>query len=423
MSEKKPSQPLWTFDFTVITVGSLISMAGATLANFAISLLVLDDTGSTFLYMLFNVAAQLPMLILPVLAGPLLDRVSRKRVIYTLDFLSAAIYLTLFLLLGRGWFNAPVLLLAVLLTGSIDSVYMVAYESFYPNLITPGNQSRAYSVSSILGDLAAMTAPVAAALYAAIGSVVPIFAATAACFFTAACFERTIRCQESHIAPDRGGDGLSAVRRFRRDFREGVDYIRGERGLLIIALYFTMSGFCGGADRLKLPFFLSHSRLFAAWPLAAATLYAVVSNFNTAGRLAGGLVQYRVRIPGRYKFMIALTVYASLCVLDAVGLFLPVPLMAAAFFLSGVLSVTSYTIRTAATQAYIPDGKRARFNGAFQMITSLGGVAGSLSAGVLAEFFPERGIVVAADLLWLLSVYLLMYRGREHVKKVYNREV
>jgi len=42
-------QKLWTYDFTVITIGSLISMVGSSMAGFSISLLVLDYTGSTFL--------------------------------------------------------------------------------------------------------------------------------------------------------------------------------------------------------------------------------------------------------------------------------------------------------------------------------------------------------------------------------------
>ena len=35
-------QKLWTYDFTVITIGSLISMVGSSMAGFSISLLVLD---------------------------------------------------------------------------------------------------------------------------------------------------------------------------------------------------------------------------------------------------------------------------------------------------------------------------------------------------------------------------------------------
>lgn len=421
------SQPvqtkLWTYDFTVITIGSLISMVGNTMAGFSISLLVLDYTGSTFLYMLFNVAAQVPMLICPVIAGPYLDRMSRKRVIYTLDYLCAAIYLVIAFLLWRGWFSYPLLLLFSVLVGSDNSVYSVAYDSFYPNLITEGNQRKAYSVSSMLWPLAAMSAPVAAALYDALGSAAPIFVINAACFFTAACFERTIRHRETHMDRAAPAGELGTLARFRRDFREGVDYIRGERGLLVITLYFTVSNLCGGTGQLMLPFFRSHAHLFSAWPVAAATLYAIVSNFNTAGRFAGGLLQYRLRFPKEKKFAIALTVYTSLCFLESSALFLPIPLMALSFFIAGSLAVTSFTIRAAATQAYVPDEKRARFNGVFLMATSLGSVIGSLLAGALAEFLPERAIIVGANLLVLVAVYLLMYRGREHVSAIYNRDV
>ncbi len=415
-------QKLWTYDFTVITIGSLISMVGSSMAGFSISLLVLDYTGSTFLYMLFNVCYQLPLLFMPLIAGPYLDRMSRKKVIYWLDFLSAGLFFLMFLVLRAGWFSYLFLLASNTFYGAINSVYAVAYDSFYPNLITEGNSQRAYAVSSMLWPLASIMMPVAAAVYEALGSAVPIFAANAACFFLAACFERTIRCRETHMASAPPPDSVGKLRQYARDFREGLAYIRGEKGLLCIALYFTALNLCSGADNLILPFFRSHPQRFAAWPVAAVTLYAIVSNFEVAGRLVGGMVQYKVRIPPERKFLAALAAYAAIDAIGSLRLFLPIPLMAAAFFVQGMLGVTSYTIRTTATQAYVPDTMRARFNGAFQMMTSLGTVAGSLLVGTLAEVFPERAVIVGIYAVVLLSVYLFIYRGRAHVADVYNRE-
>ena len=417
------TQKLWTYDFTVITLGSVVSMVGSTLSGFAISLLVLDYTGSTFLYMLFIVSYQLPMLVCPILAGPYLDRMSRKKVIYRLDFLSSGMFLLLFLLLRGGWFHYPVMLLACVLMGSIEGVYHVAYDSFYPNLITEGNFRRAYSVSSMLWPIAAMMTPVAAALYDWLGSAAPIFAVNALCFFAAACFERRIRHQETHMAAAPPADGLGVLRRFRRDFREGLAYIRGERGLLVIALYFMVSNLAPSAEKLQLPYFLNNAARFAAWPVAAATLYSILSNFTTAGRLLGGAVQYRLRIPRERKFAVAFFVYVAINVLSGTLLFLPVPLMAVWFFMDGALGVTSYTIRSAAMQSYVPDNRRARFNGIFQMICFVGSVAGSLLIGALSEVFPERAILLAANALVLGAIYLFIWRGREDIKKIYNRDV
>ena len=414
---------LWTYDFTVITVGSFVSMVGSALVSFAISLLVLEYTGSNFLYMLFNLSFEVPALVCPILAGPYLDRMSRKKVIYVIDFLSAGYYLLLYILLRNGWFNYPILLLGCFFTGIIGSVYGLAYESLYPNLVSEGNLGKAYSVASILTDLATMTYPLGAILYSWLGSAAPIFAIQAACCFIAACFERGIRHQETHMASAPPLDGRNAMAQFRRDLREGVDYIRGEKGLLMIVLYFACANVCFCSSDLALPFFVNNAGLFSAWPVAAATLYAIIANFSTLGRFAGGLFQYKVRIPKERKFLIALCVYAVSNLLEGTRMFLPIPLMAAAFFLNGALGVTSYTIRAAATQAYVPDGKRARFTGVFSMLTSTGGVVGSLLIGALAEFFPERSVMLWANAVGMVFVYLFMYRGREHVKQIYNRDV
>jgi hypothetical protein len=51
---------LWTKDFTILTIGSAVSMLGNAVSGFALGLLILDDTNSTFLYSLTLVIYTLP---------------------------------------------------------------------------------------------------------------------------------------------------------------------------------------------------------------------------------------------------------------------------------------------------------------------------------------------------------------------------
>ena len=402
---------LWTRDFTIITIGSAVSILGNSMAGFASSLLVLDYTGSTFLFALFNVVFMIPYLVVPLIAGPLLDRFSRKRAIYTLDFVSAGMYLLIFFLLKLGFFSFVPLLLFTFVEGCISSVYSVAYESFYPNLVSEGNLSRAYSIDSLLWPLSALMTPVAAFIYERVG-VEPLFLANCVCFFIAACFEVSIRAEEKHIAS--GGEKPS-VSRFVSDFRDGWGYLKSEPGLMCIALYFCASNFVGGIDTLVLPYFRSV-------PALGVTLYTYVMAFSVAGRFIGGLVHYKFKYPTDKKFAIALFVYAVLNVLYAGYLFLPVPLMMLFLFATGFLGVTSYNIRISATQSYIPDSHRARFNGIFSVITTVGTVSGELAAGALAEAFPIRAVVVGLCVLGLVSTLIMVF-GRRSVKLIYNRQV
>ena len=92
MGIQKASNPLWTRDFTIITLGSIISMFGNALAGFAVSLLVLDYTKSSLFYAIYIIVYTLPQIIMPIFSGAVLDRFSRKNTIYTLDFISAGLY-------------------------------------------------------------------------------------------------------------------------------------------------------------------------------------------------------------------------------------------------------------------------------------------------------------------------------------------
>lgn len=423
MNTKKPAQGLWTWDFTIITLGSVVSLIGGVLSSFAMSMMVLDYTGSVFLYALFNAVYQIPMLVCPILAGPYLDRMSRKKAIYRLDFLSAGLFAALFLLLKSGWFSFPMLLCFSLVRGSIDSVYMVAYDSLYPNLVEEGNLSKAYSISGMLQSIMMVAYPLGALAYDVLGGVEPLFAINAVCFFAAACFERCIRHTETHMDAAPPADGMGAMKRFGRDLKEGVNYIAGEKGLLAVTLYFMVSNFAGGgAGELYLPFFRNHAAQFAMWPVAATTLYTIVSTFSELGRVAGGFVHYKIKLPTQKKFAIAMTIYVLINVIECTLLFLPIPLMALTFFVDGMLGVTSYNIRIAATQSYLPDSKRARFNGAYQMLTSVGSLCGTLLAGSLAEVLPERGVVLLFSAIGLAAAWGFIFRRRREVSAIYNRE-
>jgi MFS family permease len=400
----------------------MISMLGNAVSGFAIGLLVLDYTKSTLLYSVFLVMYNLPKIIVPVFAGPFLDRFSRKRVLYTLDFMSAGIYFCFFLFIKSGLFNYWVFLMVTIMVGTIDGTYSVAYDSFYPNLVSKGNFSKAYSISSLIYPLSVCMVPVASFVYKAAGSAAPLFIFNAVTFFVTACFEMSIDYNEKHIAKDESTKFNFA--NYVADFGEGLNYIMGEKGLRVITTYFCITMFASsGTQTLLLPFFKNHPQNFVNVGIDVVTLYAIVGAIGVFGRLIGGIIHYRFKYPTEKKFAIALFVYTTITILDASELYLPLPLMMLSFFTVGILGVTSFNIRISATQSYLPDTKRGRFNGTFQMICAAGTVVGQILSGMLGEIMDERWVIILMMSINMLAVYFVMYRGREHVKKVYNRSI
>lgn len=403
---------LWTRDFTILTSGTVVSVLGNSLAGFSINLLVLDYSDSVFLFILYLVIFNIPRLIVPMVVGPFLDSFSRRKTIYTLDFISAALFIALYFILGSGYFNYVFLLFISIAMGSIDSFYQVAYESLYPVLVAEGNFRKAYSVSSAIMPLSAVTLPIATLIYEQAG-IGLIFLVSAAAFLTAACLETRIRVDETHLRKDTGKYKLSE---FKASFLEGLDYIKGEKGLIVITSYFFISTFTNSCSSLYLPFFRSEPRL-------GVMLYSFVAGAQVVGRFVGGAVQYRLDYPKDVKFKIAMFVYVTICFIEASVLFMPSYLMIVLGFLSGLLAVTSYNIRVSATQSYLPDAKRARFNGVFQMFMNAGMIIGQLIGGGLSDHVPIRPVVVSFNALCLIACFGIMWRGRRHVIPIYNRVV
>lgn len=404
------AKPLWTRNFTILTLGTVVSMLGNAVAGFAIGLLVLDYTGSTLLYAVFMVAYNLPKIVMPSLAGPYIDRFSRVKVIYTLDFISAALYLVIYGVLSIGFFNYPVMLILCIVIGSIDSVYQVAYDSLYPTLISEGNFSKAYSISSMIYPLSAIMVPVAAWFYENVG-LEPLFLFNAATFLVAAVFETQIKTTETHLS----GETIAYfARRYVDDFREGLAYLKKEKGLLTITAYFIVNTFIfNGTGTLVLPY-------FKATPELGVLMYTYVMGFSVLGRMIGGFAHYHFKYPTHLKFLIAFCVYVLISLIEAAYLFVPIIAMMAFMFATGLLSVTSYNIRISSTQNHVPNELRGRFNGTFQMLTTLGGILGALIAGALGDIFPMRTVICAFGLLGAVCAVAIMLPGREHVKGIYN---
>lgn len=297
---------LWTKNYTIITIGSVVSMLGNSMAGFAMSLFVLDYTQSPLYYAIYMFLYTLPQIAAPVLAGPLMDRFSRRRTIYMLDFASTAIYALLAGLMHFGLFSFWAFASITFIIGTIHSAYTVAFESFYPMLVSEGNYIKAYSVLSTLETLVLVMIPVSTFLYKTVG-MVWLMLINSACFCTAAIFE-------TQISDVEGKNGQSGSKYtfggYMEDMKEGMRYLWTEKGLLYITLYFIFCFMATGASNvITLPY-------FKAGYADGEYIYMSVWGFMVLGRVLGGMMHYRLHMPEEHKFKIAVFVYVVISALE-----------------------------------------------------------------------------------------------------------
>lgn len=441
IKEKAPR--LWSKNFTILTLGSFVSMLGNSVSGYIISLMIFDMTGSVFLFSVFTVSFYLPKMLFSMFAGAYMDRFSRKKVIYTLDFISAFLYSVVFLILLFELNFYWLFLILVLIVGSINGIYEVAFNSLFPNTISKDIYSRAYAVSSMIQPLALCMIPVASLVYYNAGSAAPLFVFNAIAFLTAAIFETRMDCVENHI---QSKENHLTFKAYKKDIKEGFTYTASDKGLMAITLYFCIMNFASGAyGTLALPFFKSSPEHFAnpqvQFPLLfpvlgeklqgileylcndTATLYTFVMAFGVAGRLIGGLFQYRLKYSHKARFTVSVLCCLIIALLDMLMLYLPARFIMLCCLMTGLLSIAVYNIRLSTTQAYVSDEKRARFVSFFEMMFACGNILGQILSGVLGEFIHGRYIISAFNIINLIALFAVIVANAKSVKKIYNIEI
>ncbi len=385
-------------------------MFGNVLAGFSASLMVLDYTGSPSLYAIYMACFTLPQIFMPIISGAILDRYSRKRTIYTLDFLSAGLYAFASFVLAKGFFSFPVLLVFAFLLGSIDSIYYVAYASFYPLLIPDGYYSKAYSIATFLETFSTLLTPIAAFIYNAFG-VVPLLLVNSVSFLIAAIMETQIHQKEEYIDTRKKEEKKNLF----ADIQEGFRYLLQEKGLLAIAIYFAFDALMYGVTSVCILPYFRETYVYGEY------IYMLVLGMASLGRVIGSATLYRHQVPEKIRYETTLFVYITSSLLDAFYLYFSIPIMMVMNFLRGSLGTTSYNIRISATQSYVPDEKKGRFNGSFNMLNKIGIFGGQMIGGAVVGVLPIRTVVTTFLCINALAAVLIVGTHRKEISVIYNR--
>ncbi|MFE5792221.1 amino acid adenylation domain-containing protein [Streptomyces sp. NPDC056503] len=156
--------------FLLVAGGQLASLTGSALTEFALPVWILLETGSMARFALYAVVAMLPGILVGPLAGALVDRMDRRRVMLAGDVAAGATQAGLLVLLLTGQLRSweVYVLLGVL---SVALTFQrLAYASAVPQLVPKRYLGHANGIVQLAFGTAQFVVPlVAVALLAAIG--------------------------------------------------------------------------------------------------------------------------------------------------------------------------------------------------------------------------------------------------------------
>ena len=283
-------EKLFTRNFTLLILGQVSSLTGNYTLKFALSMYVLEQTGSASIFAGMLSAALLPTVLLSPFGGILADRANRKHIMVALDALSGLSVLAVGLLLPLGrelWvIGALLVLLSVLAAFESPTV-----QACVPQMVSPQNLVQGNAVVSQVSAVTSLVTPFLGSLFYTAFGIGPVFAAAVVCFWLTALLECMIRLEyQKH--PRTAGIGAIV----REELAVSAHFLRREQpDILKLLLLAALAGmFVSGTAVVGFPYLVR-----TVLGLSATYYGAAESAMGAAailGSLCAGLLGKKLRV-------------------------------------------------------------------------------------------------------------------------------
>ncbi|KAI9004319.1 major facilitator transporter [Hyaloraphidium curvatum] len=264
--------------FALLWASQLVSLLASDIANFALRVHTYQATGSVSQFALITLFSELPSLLLAPLAGVVVDRYDRKRLMVLADVGSALVNLGQFYVFLHHGLTLPVVYVANALGSVLNAFQWPAFTATVSLLAPPGQIGRYAGLNQVGPALSMLFAPLAAgALVSYDPSLRTVFLLE---FGSCAAAVLVTSLAALPSPPAHGSDQSPSV---LRDIREHYDFIRERPGLAALLAYLLLGQFTSGVVQvLMTPLVLSFS--------SPTILGSVLTVSGTGAMFGSGLV-------------------------------------------------------------------------------------------------------------------------------------
>lgn len=399
--------PLWGW-----LVAEAISLTGTRVSMIALPFLVLTTTGSATQTGLVALCETLPMVLLKVLGGPVIDRLGARRVSIGCDLGSLVVVGSIPALHTAGLLSFPALLVLVAIAGALRGPGDAAKHALVPAIVqhagvpmerVTGLAGTVERASSMLG------AGLAGVLVAALGATNALVVDAASFGVSALVLAWSTRAM-GRPAPETADAAEAGTGGYRQQLREGWDFLRGDRVLLGITIMVALTNLLDAAySTVLIPVWAVDAGRGAG---AIGLVFAVFSGASALGSVcaatwASGLSRYRTYL---VAFLICGAPRYAVFALDS-PLWLVLGVVAASGFAAGFIN----PVLGAVIFERIPDRLVGRVSSlttamCFALIP-LGGLTGGLLVSGVG--LPATMLVVGAAYLLVTMLPAVDPRWRE----------
>ena len=298
---KPETRQIWHKNFIMVLVGQIVSLFGNAILRFALPLYLLEISGSPTLFGTVLALSALPMIILSPIGGVVADRVNKKRIMVTLDFIGA-IAIVLYMLSMEVFSVVPATVVVMMALFGIQALMTPAVDGSIPLLISADQLVRANSVVFLVHSLSGMLGPaVGGILFAAFG-IRSILVVSSIALALAAIMEMFIRIPD--VKQEAAGKGLAVV---FGDIAKGLRFIIKENPLIakISIVIFFLQVTLGAFAIIGIPVMITQSLKMPESMVGIAQ--AIMGAGGILGGILAGVLGNKLRIQKSHLLLLAVS--------------------------------------------------------------------------------------------------------------------
>ena len=265
------ADPLRTRDFRLLVAGLGISLFANLMLRFAMSMWVLDETGSAAAFASILTASILPTILLSPLGGVMADRTNRRTVMVALDALSAVTVLVCAAIFSSAGFNLAAIAVMQVALAVLDAMETPTVQAALPQMFRSHGEDvmrRAMAVVNVVNQTSTLVPAVLGGVLYAVAPWLP-FAVASLMYAISGVSAAQLRVDEhvrdmvttdrkskrpdtasqagctsdAAVAPDADATAESAHTSFFEDFIEGWRWTLRRHTLLAICVIAALVNF------------------------------------------------------------------------------------------------------------------------------------------------------------------------------------
>jgi predicted MFS family arabinose efflux permease len=384
-------------DFRLMWVGACASTIGTFVQQFAQSWLVYDLTKDPFYLGLDLFLGQLPIIMFSLFGGVFADRLDRRKMLLTSQYIQMACAFLLAILFYTHVVQVWHILSLSFIVGLGQSFGGPAYSALLPTLVGPEDLANAIAMNSIQFNLARILGPAIGGFTYSLLGATWCFALNGVSYLAVIL---TLFMIHVKFVPAKSREPVMT------SMGQGIRFIRHREGmsaLVVLAFCTTLFGFSLTAF---LPVFVQ--TIFHKGPQT----YTLLLVFSGAGSICGALIVAAMeKFKGQQRLTVLILTFLGFAI-AAFALSKWLPLSCLLIFLTGVAIMASASLMLSLVQLITTDAMRGRVMSVYNLAFRAGIPLGSLALGKL---IPIVGVSVALSgagfLLVAVSIFFLMTRA------------